>query len=409
MEEWQRSMFTGLFTRIGPLARRPHDPALALCAAQAAAWRDDLSPVDGGGVGWDDAMAEGGAVGEAVERLQASPLPQDDVFEASYADWPLDEPALGPGRWVLFHEEQHRQAGFPYRPFEATTRCRWTCCRRVLTGEPVWAPADLVYLNPPRGAAQTLCPGLSTGLASGRAGDPVVLRGLQEVVERDAVVGMWWGRYPLYDIPADTVWAMLGDRADDLRRPNLRWRFLRIGSPFSDHVAVAALEGEDLEGPVFSVGSACRETLAASITKSLLEAAHGRHYVRWLKQEHHAGRFVTGEIPRSFAEHAAYYSLKPNRFQHTPLAASKIISNVIDNNRVEALADIIGRLGPQRPVLVRSMTPPALAGLGWRVARVAVPGLQPLHGHHQLAHLGGPLWQPRSLREYAAVAPHPFA
>jgi thiazole/oxazole-forming peptide maturase SagD family component len=401
------SRFTGLFTRIGPLARRAHDPALALHAAQAAAWRDDLAPVDGGGVGWDDAAAEAAAVGEAVERLQAYPLPQDHVVEASFADWPLDEPAIGPGRWVLFHEEQYRQAGFPYRPFEPTTRCRWTCCRQVLTGEPMWVPADLVYLHPPRGQTQTLCPGLSTGLASGRAGDPVVLRGLQEVIERDAVVGMWWGRYPLCEIHPERVWTLLGTRADDVRRPNLRWRFLRIASPFSDHVTLATLEGEDREGPLFSIGSACRETWSASITKSLLEAVHGRHYVRWLKQQHQAGRFVMGEIPRTFAEHAAYDSVGP-RQQNTPLTAAKIISDDGNRDRVESLADMIERLGPERPELVRNMTAPALVGLGWQVARVVVPGLQPLHGHHQLAHLGGPLWHPRGLGEYAAMPSHPF-
>ncbi len=395
--------FTGLFTRSGRVAAMPHDPALALWAVQAAAWRGDLGPVDGGGVGWDEAMARGAAVGEAVERLQAYPLPQDHVIEASHADWPLDEPAIGPGRWVLFHDEQHRQADFPYRPFEATTRCRWTCCRVALTGEPVWAPSDLVFLHPARGVEHALCPGLSTGLASGRVGDPVVLRGLQEVVERDAVVGIWWGRYPLHDVSADTVWAMLGDRAALVRRPNLRWRFLRVGSPFSDHVTVTVLEGEDLAGPLFSIGSACRETRAASFTKSLLEAVHGRHYVRWLMQESDKPHGV----PCSFAEHAAYYTRNPDMLRRTPLAARTPIDTT-PSERVETLAHLAEWLGPERPVLVRSMTPPALAGDNWQVVRVLVPGLQPLHGHHQLAHLGGPLWQPRGVADYAAIPPHPF-
>jgi len=61
-------------------------------------------------------------------------------------------------------------------------------------------------------------------------------------------------------------------------------------------------------------------------------------------------------------------------------------------------------------VLFRSMTPPALAteNLGWHVLRVAVPGLQPLHGHHAYAHLGGPLWSPRGLADWHAMLPHPF-
>src|SRR5262249_29716957 len=74
---------------------------------------------------------------------------------------------------------------------------------------------------------------------------------------------------------------------------------------------------------------------------------------------------------------------------------------------VKTLAE---RLGPERPVLFRSMTPPALAteDLGWHVLRVVVPGLQPLHGDHRLPHLGGPLWAPRGLAEWEAMPPHPM-
>ena len=62
-------------------------------------------------------------------------------------------------------------------------------------GRTVVGPGQLVYLHQPAG--HRFCPGLSTGLACGRTGDPILLRGLQEVIERDAVVGAWWGRYPI--------------------------------------------------------------------------------------------------------------------------------------------------------------------------------------------------------------------
>ena len=42
-------------------------------------------------------------------------------------------------------------------------------------------------------------PSTSTGLGCGRLGQPVLLRGLQEVIERDALMGAWWGRYPLWE------------------------------------------------------------------------------------------------------------------------------------------------------------------------------------------------------------------
>jgi len=53
------------------------------------------------------------------------------------------------------------------------------------------------------------------------------------------------------------------------------------------------------------------------------------------------------------------------------------------------------------------MTPPALAP-EWRVAKVVVPGLQPMHGNHRFPFLGGPLWAPRGLAAFGDVPPHPF-
>ncbi len=76
----------------------------------------------------------------------------------------------------------------------------------------------------------------------------------------------------------------------------------------------------------------------------------------------------------------------------------------------EALPGLAERLGREHPVLVRILTPSPLAQArsDWRVVRVVVPGLQPLHGHHGLPFLGGPLWAPRGLDAWNQIPPHPF-
>ena len=59
------------------------------------------------------------------ERWQTWPLPCDQAIEASFQQWPLDEPAIAPERWVLYHADQYALPGFPYKPFTPTTVCRW--------------------------------------------------------------------------------------------------------------------------------------------------------------------------------------------------------------------------------------------------------------------------------------------
>jgi ribosomal protein S12 methylthiotransferase accessory factor len=367
--------------------------------------------VEAGGVGWEPGEAEGACAGEAVERLQAHPLPDDQLVTACADDWPLAEPFVPPERWVLFHPEQYRQAGFPFEPLTGRTVCPWVCCRQALTGEPWWLPAELVFLNGRAGEQHRLGPGLSTGLACGRTGEPVLLRGLQEVVERDAVVGAWWGRYPLEEYAiAEVIDGLRPDARERLLRPNLTYRCFRVLGPFSAHVMLVTIAGEDREGCCFSAGSACRETAAAGWEKALLEAVHGRHYARYLKGRHAEGRLALGRWPTTFAEHAVWYSVHPRDLGRTVLARPQPRGADPYPPGVETTALLAQRLGPDRPVLFRSMTPPALAaeGLGWHVLRVVVPGLQPLHGNHLLPHLGGPLWSPRGLAEWGQMPPHPF-
>jgi ribosomal protein S12 methylthiotransferase accessory factor YcaO len=234
-----------------------------------------------------------------------------------------------------------------------------------------------------------------------------LLRGLQEVIERDAVVGAWWGSYPLEEWDAGIVFEMMGTEFKGrLERPNLRYRCYRVASPFSAHVTMVTLQGEDREGFCFSVGTACRQTRLESWRKAMLEAVQGRHYVRYLRrvQPRHAGP------PLSFADHALYYSLHAERLPDTALAGAAPAHPGPTDEVVDDCAALLDRLGPDRPVLFRNLTPPMVAQeIGdWYVVKVLVPGLLPLHGDSRYPHLGGPLWASRRLAEWDAMPPHPF-
>src|SRR5579859_7282940 len=119
MPPWYASRFSGLFTAFGRIPPRPHDPDVAIWAGTVPASRSRPQELQTGGAGWDAASAEAACVGEAIERLQAHALAGDQVVIASFAEWPLDEPAIAPERWVLFHPKQYDQHGFPFERFTA--------------------------------------------------------------------------------------------------------------------------------------------------------------------------------------------------------------------------------------------------------------------------------------------------
>lgn len=367
------SPYTGLFTASGRVPIRPGDPEVALWSATLP------GGLHVGGAGWTEAAARDAAHGEGVERFRPSPISGDERIESSFER--LDAEAVEPERWVLFHPEQYARPGFPFRPFTRSTSCRWLACRRAADGARVWAPEEMVYLFLDE---HRIAPGLSTGLVAGRRGHPLLLRGAQEVVERDALLGAWWGRYPLEE------WRRPPDPR--LARPHLRWRFFRARTPHSAHATIVTVEGEGL----FAAGSAVRETREASWEKASLEAAHSLAYVR--------RALASTDVDRleGFAAHACYYSVHPERLASTPFARP-LAPDERGAEDVETLATLTERL----PVLYRLLTPPGLDD--WIVLRVLIPGLQPLHGIGGFAHLGGPLWAPRGLAEHAETPPHCFA
>jgi ribosomal protein S12 methylthiotransferase accessory factor len=403
LTSWYASPFTGLFRRWGAIALRPHDPAIPAWSGLLPRWGPEGIDLAVGGIGVDRAAAESAALGEAIERWQLRPLSTDRLIEASFSRWPLAEPSVDPGRWVLYHPEQYALSGFPFAPLRSETACRWVCCRVAGDGGPCWVPEGMVFLD----TMNSWGPSLSTGLSAGRTGDSVLLRGLQEVIERDALVGSWWGRYPLKEHDSERVFAGLdGDLAYRLRRPNLTYRCYRIDTPLSAHATIVTLAGEDHEGFCFSAGSACRETRTASWTKAILEAVQGRHYVRYLRRAPRRAGFAD-DMPRDFAEHALYYSLHPDHLGRTVLESAVSVSDEKEGAS-EGWAALAERLGRDRPVLFRLLTPSGTSERGWLVLRVLVPGLQPLHGHHGFAFLGGPLWAPRRLADHDSMPPHPF-
>jgi thiazole/oxazole-forming peptide maturase SagD family component len=406
MNAWYESRFTGLFRDFERVATRPHDPQVSVFAGIVPHLHPEQTGLFYvGGCGWSDEAAATACVGEGIERLFAYPTDQDTAIESSYEDWPLDEPAVAPGKWVLFHPQQYELDDFPFEPLLGSTGCRWVCFRDVLNGEPQWVPEEFGYLLPRPGCGHRFCPATSTGLAAGTAGQPVVLRALQEVIERDALLGAWWGVYPVEEFDQAAAWSIA--ESFRLTRPNLRWRFYRIQSPFSHHVTMVTVEGEDREGYCHSIGSACRESRRSSWIKATLEAVQGRFYVRHLRQQRADG--VLRRPLETFADHAVYYSLNRDELDRTILGHTRPVSREITypEENLPALCTLISE---SYPVLVRNLTPPMLAeqGLDWRVVKVVVPGLQPLHGDERFAHLGGRLGLLRGLQEWSKMPPHPF-
>ncbi|MFO0846555.1 MAG: hypothetical protein U0797_30000 [Gemmataceae bacterium] len=171
-------------------------------------------------------------------------------------------------------------------------------------GTPCWLPAEMVYLNLAPGQAHRIAPGPlhRAGVRPDQRPDPAprparVIEPTPPSTPGGATIRSKSTRSTTSSTGCTST------RPGEVARPNLGYRAYRVVDPFSDHVMLVTLSGEDREGWCFSVGTACRETARARLRKSpALEAIHGRFYVRHLKPRTAAG------WPTTFAEHATWYS-----------------------------------------------------------------------------------------------------
>lgn len=159
------------------------------------------APVPGGGKGATPLRAVLGALGEMTERLLGMlhfTSVAEQVRYGSYADLVHDGlNAISPGELPLFAAEQYARPDFAFRRFEEDTWLGWLAGTRLISGAPVWIPAQLVLMYyRPRQDEPTIGYATTAGLASQTSVQGAVMHGLCEVIERDALNIRWYSRLP---------------------------------------------------------------------------------------------------------------------------------------------------------------------------------------------------------------------
>lgn len=359
--------------------------------ANATVLPDAANPWQGvaGGVALHDpAQARMAAVAEALERYCAGTTPRQLRHRASIpAAQRIDEP-----QWSLFSDAQRAGPGFPW-PLPCSPDDGFVQVFHLATNEPAWVPQELLGLGIAEGTMRL--PSTSSGLAAHADSQPgpwlALLRGLQEVLERDALAVTWLHGLGGAELPLPPdlaeVAAGLGAQvhAFDLTQ---RW----------NPQAVVAVAGRlDVEGrPRHAFGIACRATPGEALRKAWLEWAQSLRYADHLCRQ--TGTRIpeaAGEL-REFNQHAAYYTAHPAGWARLPLIAHRqpapARGPVADapTSAAAQLQQAVHALQAEGiATYYRELTTPDVAQAGLRVVRVLAPLLTPLHADERAPFLGG--------------------
>jgi ribosomal protein S12 methylthiotransferase accessory factor len=329
-----------------------------------------------GGVGRDLASARLAAVGEALERYAAATCPLPVV---SRSQLPAGDAVLPADAFSLLRADQVAAAGGAFDALYGDD-ADFTLAFSLHDNAPAWVPHELVALRGEGGLTT------SSGLAAGTTSLRALLRAVQELVERDALMIAW-----LHGVPGRRV-ALPERLAGDVAALGGSVTCIDATPAYSPHpVALVAGSLPGRARPRFSLGAACRGTWEAAVEKAFLEWAQGVFFVGEYLAHHPRLRYEPAEVD-TFDAHAVYYSTAPHewdriallrgepwpvpRFERPPTTAA---------GELQALVRRLRAAGVR--LLYRDLTTVDLRQVGLHAVRALSPDLTPISCHEPL--LGG--------------------
>ncbi len=414
---------TGIVAFLGERECDPTDPDVFIVAAQSAdlavlGFAPSENRIVGSGAGLTYEHAFWAASGETVERYCAAIVPTEELIVGSYAELLRKNiPATGPQRWALFHPTQFPALSVPQ--FTDDLRIVWTRGRRIAGGDGCHVPACLTYLASDASHyrvddSSLIGPATSTGIACARSPIEATLKGLCEVIERDAFIIRWRGSLPCARIeidPSSPIHAIYKARFD---RPGLEYSIFETTLDLPFHSFFGVLKDTRHSPTRILVGGACHPDPAQGVLKTLIELAQG---FQWAN--HVRSREIS--VANDFAAITSFESrMELYVFGDQPHA----FDFLFDHKAVRRLSDLVSQDGGDaESTLHEAVTQLATLGLdpiavdmtsidaeacGLSVIKVIIPECEALEGDHAMQFLGGARWQDVPVRLGLRSAPMPF-
>jgi len=333
-----------------------------------------------GGIGRNEEDAQLAAIGEAVERYCATLIEVPLKSKKSVSK----NVQIDAQEWSLFTDEQRHNTAFPFNNIYSDD-CLLTNVFDFQNNSEVWVPHPFVAL---RDDYQTGIP-TSSGLAAGPTALQALLRAIQELIERDALMMTW-----LHSVPARSIQvpSKYSDKVDALGGEMWAFDLTPAYSPFP---VIAVAGGVQKRGKWrYSLGVACRETWTDALEKAYLEWNQGVLFAGIYEKHVDASSINDPYKVKSFDEHAIFYTLHPELWHTLPMfGKTKQFNEVSVKGRAMSTEEAL-KLAKQTlhknkiRLFYRDLTTIDADQLGIRVIRATSPDLAPIFAHQEWPLIG---------------------
>jgi ribosomal protein S12 methylthiotransferase accessory factor len=352
-----------------------------------------------GGAGLTREEARMAAMGEAVERYCSSIYFPDELMIGSHRELSRSTRALAPGEIALFHPEQHGHIGYSW--FTEDTRLCWINGYSVTHNGPVLVPACLTFVpyHPFWGhrGEETIGPSITTGQAAASSYRDAVLRGIYEIVERDAFMIAWLNRLPVPRIDIDSSAVVAKIFHARLARPNLQYTLHSLVTDLGIPSIVCVLIDTHCVPAMVCIGGASHLNPEKAAVKALVEAVQTREWARYMGQRR---KPVIIESDYSnlddFDKHVLLYAYgdMSSALEFLTKASATCSFSDLPNCSTGTVAGDLRQVkmlveSASHEILVVNLTSDDVAQAGFRVVKVFIPGTQQMEGDHTHRLLGG--------------------
>ncbi|MCX6358189.1 MAG: YcaO-like family protein [Armatimonadetes bacterium] len=421
---------TGLVKSVMMSQRHPGDPDVFIAVSDPAdtnAYQlPHPVPADGSGAGLTHAAAWQSAVGESLERYALGNVDADELLVGTEKEMRrAGHRPVGSGRWALFDATQQLDEQFVQ--FCEDTPIAWRPAQSLTNRRDCLVPACMVHIPyvPVRSdtGERLVAPAISTGAACAATLTEGMLKGLCELIERDAFMIVWRNSLPVPRVrfAADTPLGRLF--AEKFQRPGLDYAVfhttLDLGMPSFVGVLIDSRE----DPPSTLVGGAAHPDPERAVIKTLLEMSQGLKWKDHMEAPPPVEPGFTGI--RSFTDRAYLYALNDMRpafdflfhgGRDVDISGIASLDHGDPGSNLRRCVDTLAGRGLE--ALAMDLTTVDVEQCGLHVVRTMAPGLETMEGDHLLPFLGGRRWRdvPVELgyRQHALDAgsvnpyPHPY-
>jgi ribosomal protein S12 methylthiotransferase accessory factor len=340
----------------------------------------------GGSAGLNSARSINGAFGETMERYSLSIYNEGDIMYGSFYDlYRKGLNVFDPNKIKWFADDQYISEGFPFKKFKRDTKVGWCEGINMISKEKILFPAQYVHGYMPLNDEDRITYSTSSGCAAAETIEEAVLKSICEVIERDAVMMIWYAKItpPKLNIGQDDFLAPLYE--DRFKKSKISYEFFDITTDIGIPSIMSIIINDS------NLGWRCLMSAASSLSprdatlRAMIEGGQSIPFINYL-----INRIRLSDCDPSnfvdFEHNVRYYAHPPNmKYFSFILSSSKIrdiedIPNFSTGSVCNDLSFILSHLKERKfTVICYDLTTPEAESVGIHIVKTIIPELIPLN------------------------------